>query len=409
MKQPKFVSPVAAAVAGVCLVLSASASGQEADKPALKFDGAVRINVQSLDWNPDRKGTLEFDTVRLGFSYDDGQFLAAGRERYYHYSSRQTGADEGASMLMNEYLWGGYRFSDKSEVRLGQQLMPFAMSRYASHNYWESMAYYVGYEDTLAMGITYSRKDGGLSTQLGFFPSDGGHFLGYTDNTKVLDGYDSVRFSNHLMKSYGREEKNTFVGRVAYEFPLAGGKSEIGISGLHGELNATKSGLNDGHRNAAAIHYQGEFGNFGVKLETINYRYKFSGDGSVAGNWWSACDNDCVIIGSYGFTNRLASKGNIDVVSLSYKLPDLKIGPFSNFRVYNDWSQLRKSASGYQNSSQNVMGVEFGTGGWWIMLDASYAKNQPYLSPIFGNALSSGGHSDNDSGYRFNANIGYYF
>ena len=394
-------------VVATCLALSTSgALAQVADSP-LKFDGAARIRVEHLNWNPDRKGTLEFDTIRLGYTYDDGQFISSGRERYYHYSTRQTGADEGASLLMNEYLWAGLRFSDKSELHIGQDLMPFGSLRYASHNFFESMAYYAGYEDTFALGVKYLRKDGGLSTMLAFFPSDGGHMLGAADNDSVLDGYDSLRYSNHMMKNYGREEKNTFVARLAYELEFGGGKSEIGVSALTGELDATDSALSSGRRNAQAIHYTGEFGNFGVKLETIRYRNNFSGNGSVDGNWWSSCDNDCVVIGSYGFTNRMAAKGHVDIVSLSYKIPG-SIGPFSNFRVYNDWSQLRKSAAGYDRSVQNVTGVEFGSGGWWIMLDYAYGKNQPYLSPVFGDALAAGG-SSNTSGRRFNASIGYYF
>lgn len=407
MKSSKLFSSVSLAVSGACLFLSASgAVAQVADSP-LKFDGAVRIRLEHLDWNPDRKGTLEFDTIRLGYTYDDGQFISSGRERYYHYSTRQTGASEGTSLLMNEYLWAGLRFADKSEIHAGQDLVPFGALKYASHNFFESMAYYAGFEDTYALGIKYLRKDGDLSTMLAFFPSDGGHMLGAADNMSVLDGRDSLRYSNHLMKKYGREERNTFVGRLAYAFELGGGKSEIGASVLSGELAATDSALSNGRRNAQAIHYTGEFGNFGVKLETINYRNKFSGNGSVDGNWWTACNNDCVIIGSYGFTNRMAAKGNIDIVSLSYKIPG-SIGPFSSFRVYNDWSQLRKSASGYQRSSQNVTGVEFGTGGWWIMLDYAIGKNQPYLSPVFGDALAAGGTS-NTTGRRFNASIGYYF
>jgi hypothetical protein len=393
-------------MAGCILLFDASAAMAEETGDALKFEGAVRIRAEYLSWNPDRQGTLEFDTARIGFSYDDGTFIAAGRERYYHYSTRQSGGDTPTSLVMNDYLWAGMRFADKSRLQFGQQLMPFGILPAASNNFFESMAYYVGYEDTYAMGAQYLRKDGGLNTALAFFPTDGGNFLGAATNMSVLDGKDSIRYSNHLMPSYGRKEKNTFVGRVAYEFPLGGGKSEVGVSALLGKVNATNAALAAGDRNAQAIHYAGEFGRFDIKLETIRYRNNFSGAGSVDGAVWSACDSDCVIIGSYGFTNRLAAKGDIDIVSLGYKIPG-SIGPFGNFRVYNDWSQLRKRAAGYAGSAQNVTGVEFGTGGWWIMLDFARGKNQPYLSPVFGDALASGGTPS--TGNRFNASIGYYF
>jgi len=399
-------SSLASTVAGCGLALAGSVALAEEPAPAFKLDGAIRMRAEYLSWNPDRQGTLEFDTARIGFTYDDGRLLGAGRERYYHYSTRQSGGDEPTSLVMNEYLWGGIRFPDKSQLHVGQNAMPFGALPVASNNFFESMAYYVGYEDTYAMGAKYLRNDGGLSTAVAWYPTDGGNFLGGATEMSVLDGVDSIRYSNHLMRAYGRKERNTFVGRVAYAFEFGGGKSELGLSALTGRLETTSSSLSSGDRDAQAIHYTGEFGNFGIKLETIRYRYGFSGAGSVAGPWWSACDNDCVVIGSYGFTNRLAARGDIDIVDLSYKIPGT-LGPFGSFRVYNDWSQLRKRAAGYADSSQNVTGVEFGTGGWWIMLDLAFGKNQPYLSPVFGDALAAGGTPS--SGRRFNASIGYYW
>ena len=393
-------------IAGACLV--ASASGAAAPEPGpLKFDGAIRVWVEALSWNDQRKWVPEFDTARLGFKYDDGRFLAAGRERFYHYTSRQTGAAKGASMLFNEYLWAGYRFADKSELHVGQERMPFGLLPYASNNFFESMAWYAGYEDTYAMGVQYQRKIGNLNANVGVFPSDGRHLLSWTDSAVELDGLDSVRYSNHLMRSYGREEKNTFVARLGYVVPFAGGKTEIGASFLTGRLAATDPGLSSGNRRAGALHVSAEFGRLGVQLETIRYVNDFSGPGSVAGNWYGACDRDCVIIGAYGFTNRLAARGHIDIANVSYKLPG-SIGPFSDFVVYNDWSRLRKSAAGYADSYQNVTGMTFSSGGWVVIVDVANATNEPYLSPGFGNALATGGGAKS-SGHRFNANIGYYF
>jgi hypothetical protein len=395
------------AVAGACLVLSASAASAQITGPALTFDGAIRMWFEALSWNDQRKWMPEFDTARLGFKYDDGRFLAAGRERFYHYTSRETGAAKGASMLFNEYLWAGYRFADKSELHAGQERMPFGLLPYASNNFFESMAWYAGYEDAFATGLQYRRTAGAFSANVGFFPSDGRHLLSWTDSHGELDGLDSVRFSNHLMKSYGREERNTFVARLAYTVPFAGGKTEIGASVLTGRLAATDPALSSGDRRASALHASAEFGRLGVQLETIRYVNDFAGNGSTAGNWYGACGRDCVIIGAYGFSNRLAAKGNIDIANVSYKLPGT-IGPFSDFVVYNDWSRLRKSAAGYADSYQNVTGVTFSSGGWAIIVDVANATNEPYLSPGFGNALAAGGGAQS-SGHRFNANIGYYF
>ena len=87
-------------VAGGGLLLSAAGALAQLANSPLKFDGAARIRFEHLSWNPDRKGTFEFDTIRVGYTYDDGRFLSAGRERYYHYSTRQSGASKGTSLLM---------------------------------------------------------------------------------------------------------------------------------------------------------------------------------------------------------------------------------------------------------------------------------------------------------------------
>jgi hypothetical protein len=160
----------------ICIVLSGACAGFASPASAadtapaagdnLKIDGAARFWFESLSWNNQRKGTLEFDMARLGFKYDGGRFLAAGGERYYHSTSRQTGAGKSADMLFNEYLWAGYRFADKSELRVGQDRMPFGLLPYASNNFFESIAWNGGYEDTYAMGLKYDRKDGPLSTSV---------------------------------------------------------------------------------------------------------------------------------------------------------------------------------------------------------------------------------------------------
>jgi hypothetical protein len=103
----------------------------------------------------------------------------------------------------------------------------------------------------------------------------------------------------------------------------------------------------------------------------------------------------------------MAARGHIDIANVSYKIPG-SLGPFSGFVVYDDWSRLRKSEPGYADSYQNVTGVSFSSGGWFMMVDVANATNQPYLSPGFGNALAAG-RTTKATGHRFNANIGYYF
>jgi hypothetical protein len=69
---------------------------------------------------------------------------------------------------------------------------------------------------------------------------------------------------------------------------------------------------------------------------------------------------------------------------------------------------LDKSAAGFVNSYQNVTGLSFGAGKWWIYVDYMLGKNSPYMSAVFYNGLGSGAQTHN-TGQRFNISFGYYF
>jgi hypothetical protein len=56
----------------------------------------------------------------------------------------------------------------------------------------------------------------------------------------------------------------------------------------------------------------------------------------------------------------------------------------------------------------NVTGVLVSAGNVYTYIDAAQGKDQPWLGPVWGDALSSG-TVDADWEMRFNINIGYYF
>jgi hypothetical protein len=359
-------------------------------KSPWKFGGAIRGAYQYVNYNKDRKGELEFDTLRGEIGYDDGSIIGSGQLRYYHYSKRQTGGDSGNMVLLN-HLWAGYRFSDKSELIAGLNSHPFGLYPYAGNNFFESMAYYAGFEDTQSLGIKYSRKDGAFDTQLAFYPSDGGH--GSTSDTKsnFLED-DSARYSFHLVNEH--QEKNTGIARVTYSMEHSNEvKSEFGLSYLHGEVGSTIN--QSGHRDAVAAHYAGVFGKAAVRLMAMQYNYNLNGSPTT------------LAVGGFGFSNKLATEGEIYVANVSYNIGG-SIGPFSGFTVYNEYSSLIKHESGFTDSSQNVTGLSFGAGKVWIYADYMLGKNSTYMSPVFYNGMGAGKATDNN-GQRLNVSVGYYF
>ena len=253
------------------------------------------------------------------------------------------------------------------------------------------MAYWAGYEDTQSLGIKYSRKDGELETQLAVYPGDGGYGWASVSGGNFLEK-ESARYSYHAVN--GNKESDTFVARAAYGIQHGqDNKSEIGLSYLNGKIDSTINQA--GNRDAMAVHYAGSFGKLGVRLQAMQYSYRLNGSPTT------------LSIGSYGYSNKLATKGSIYIANVSYAL-DGSIGPFSGFTVYNDYSVLNKMAAGFVDSSQNVTGVSADAGKWRFYADYMRGKNSTFMSPVGYNGLGSGAASNNAS-KRININVGYYF
>ncbi len=372
-------------------VAASSAFALEEGKSPWRFNGAIRGNYQYLDYAPSRKGVLEFDTLIGKFAYDDGSAIGSGQIRYYRYSHRQTGGTDSGEMVFLQHLWLGYRFNDKSEINVGLSSQPFGLYPYAGNNLSESMAYWAGYEDTQSLGIKYSRRDGELEAQLAVYPGDGGYGWASVSSGNFLEK-ESARYSYHAVN--GNRESNTVVARAAYGIQHGqDNKSEIGLSYLNGKIDSTINQA--GSRDAVAVHYAGSFGKLGVRLQAMRYDYRLNGSPTT------------ISIGSYGYSNKLATNGNIYIANVSYALEG-HIGPFSGFTVYNDYSVLNKSAAGFVDSSQNVTGVSADAGKWRFYADYMRGKNSTFMSPIGYNGLGAGA-ATNNTGKRININVGYYF
>lgn len=358
---------------------------------AWHFDGAIRGNYQYLDYVPARQGVFEFDTLQGGVDYDDGSVIGSGLIRYYRYSRRQTGGTDSGELVFMQHLWAGYRFHDKAELTAGLSSQPFGLYPYAGNNMAESMAYWAGFEDTQSLGLKYSRHAGAWETQLAIYPSDGGHGWAQASGGNFLEA-KSARYSFHAVD--GNQESNTVVARIAYE--VQHGKdytSGIGLSWLNGRIDSTINQA--GSRDAIAVHYDGSFGKLDVKLQAMQYHYRLNGSPTT------------LLIGSYGYSNELAAHGDIYIANVSYALGG-RVGPFSDFTLYNDYSVLNKRAAGFFDSSQNVTGVSSEAGKWRIYIDYMQGWNTPYMSPAAYSGLGAG-QAANNTGKRLNINVGYYF
>lgn len=391
-----------AALLAAGILTSSPATGADAVSP-FSIGGAVRFNYVHKNWQDEYpRGFLGLDTARLDMKYDDGTLVASAQYRYNNFPKGQGGYRQ----HFLHHGWVGLRFADKSTLHVGVDKVPFGLLPFASNNFYESIAFYAGFEDKYDAGVTYASRPGALEWQLAFFPRDGGYYGG-SDNTAPASNrysYNIVRDDDEQGFGTGQNdrERNTLVARMAWH-PGAKHQQELGVSVLAGDIRNHAG--RDTRRNALAVHYQAPIGPFKMMLQALRYSYKTSHDASQT--YGGLDPNSFVMVGGFGYPYPVAAKGNIYIANLSYDIPGT-IGPFTGFRVYNDYSALHKRVGGYKRSVQNVTGLSFSAGKWVFYADLMMGNHHPYMSPDFGGLASTSrdhpGHSR-----RINLQAGYYF
>jgi hypothetical protein len=356
-----------ALLAGALILLCHAVSAQEVAGSPWTVGGAVRFNYVYKSWQDDYpSGFVGLDTARLDVNFDDGTLIGSAQYRYNRYPKGQGG-------YWQHFLhhgWVGMRLADKSTVQAGLVKNPFGLQPFASNNFYESMAFYTGFEDKYDLGVTYASRPGPVEWQLGFFPRDGGSYGGGSNTAGASNRYSYNIVPDDDQQGYATgqrdRERMTFTGRVVAHIGSAG-QHEVGLSALTGTIrnetgNETRSEGRDTRRNAVALHYRGGTGPWNVMLEALRYSYDIPGT----------------------------------------------LGPLGGFKLYNDYSILRKRVGNYKSSVQNVSGLTFSSGKWVFYADFMLGKHHPYLSPDGGGLASTSSVHD---GYtrRINLQAGYYF
>jgi len=392
---------IALLAAGV--LLQHPARAEESSASPLTIGGAIRFNYVHKSWQDEyRSGFFGLDTARLDLNYDDGTLIGSAQYRYNHFPKGQGG-------YWQHFLhhgWIGMRFSDKGELHAGLDRNPFGLQPLASNNFYESIAFYAGLEDKYDLGVSYLSRPGPFEWQLAFYPRDGGSYGGGSNTAGKSNRYSYNIVPDDDKQGYGTgqrdSERNTLVGRAAWHVG-PGGNYEIGVSGLTGSID-NGSGTRT-RRHAMAVHARGRVGPVEVMLEALRYRY---GTAHGPAQTYGGLDpNSFVMLGAFGYPFPVASKGDIHIVNLSREIPG-KLGPLGGFKVYNDYSVLRKRSGAYKDSMQNVTGLTFSSGKWTFYADFMLGKHHPYLSPDGGGLAATSAEHEGFT-RRINLQAGYYF
>lgn len=388
LRLPRLTAISTALVLGCAAGPYTAALAAESDT-GFKLGGAVRLNYSHRAWDPryEDAGQIDFDTARIDLAYNRGSWLGSAQYRYYHYRNA-------SETHFLHHAWVGYRFDDATQIHLGVNPIPFGILPFASNNYFFSLGYYVGLEDSYNLGAKVLHRSGPFDLQLGFYPRDGGHWRGASES--------SARYTFNIVPegAIRNRERDTAVARAAYTFThRAGWTSALGLSVLGGRVPNETTGRT-GRRGAGALHYKGEYGQWGLMLQAARY--------SIRPENPPGADRRIVIMGAYDFPYQVAARGDLYVANLSYRLAR-KVGPLTDVTLYSNYSQLHKRVAGFRDSYQQVFGVSFNASDKVLVyVDYLLGRQHPYIGPNFTTGFAAGG-ADGGWHRRVNVNVGYYF
>lgn len=351
-----------------------------ADATKFKIGGALRFNYRNTDYNDAGKakgGDMTFDIFRLDIKGQHNDLLLDVQYRWYSY------------MNVIHHGWMGYNFNENWQGQLGVTQVPFGLLPYASHNWWFSLAYYVGLEDDYDMGFKTLYKKGPFDLQLAFFKN------GEWGNASKLERYS---FDVVTVGDQQNEETNQLNARFAYTWKHAEKyNTEFGVSGQWGQLYNNTTDSNGSHW-ASAFHINGNYGPFNLMLEVAKYKYDPDNPAGVS--------DDTIQMGAFASSYPVASEATVYIAGLAYTVP-VNWGPITSFQFYNDYSHIVKDESGFEDSQLNTLGFLISANPVYVYVDWVYGKNAIWV----GGPSDSMAQGDPDADWHslFNINFGYYF
>ncbi|MEZ9820596.1 hypothetical protein AB4238_08230 [Shewanella sp. 10N.286.45.A1] len=343
----------------------------------LKIGGSVRANYSYSDYSDsskDKAGDFDFNLVSITFADKWNDIGVAAEYRFYQ------GYD---------FLKYGYAYWDVNEdltVSGGVINKPFGNKGYASHNWWYSLNYYLGFEDDYGVGVAAKYQKGSSLTELAFIKN------------AVYGSSDHRDFAGTVAKGtigdidYNNEETNTIAGRQSFTLNSGDLTTVIGASVEYGQLYNTEFGENGDTLNYA-VHLDMNYDGWGFQAQYLAYDYDQYDDGRI--------DPNKIGMGMLDSFFEVASKGNIYTANLSKNIAT----SWGSYTIYNDFSMVQPDFDEYDDSILNTTGVSLSYGPVFVYVDYYAAKNVLWLG---GNSLGLTQAND-DWDHRFNINFAYYF
>jgi len=374
--------------------------------------GAVRVNfihdssdTDTKNGSKDDEGVFDLDMVRLDVDYKNGSYLGQFQYRWY---PGYGVSENGTNYSFIHTAWLGYAFDDKSQVQVGINRVPFGPWAWGiSQSWYFDQHYYVGLTDDMDLGVKFNSSFGDIKYDLAYYPQSEPNGIGkgevYTnDGTQELSG-DSARYAYDVVGDF--EEKNQINARMIYTKMMNGKAQEFGVSLLYSQLEAQKSGVDDGSRYAISAHMKNRFGNF--TLATQLTRYEMLVDADNDGK-----DDTLTVMGGFNYGEGVASKAWLPGFSLSYILDTPNIDWLDYALPYIEYSNIVKDEDSFNDSYMLMIGSALACGNWYTYVDMAFANGNYFVGPYKskdGGTNNFGANTGNEMEHRLNINFGYYF
>ncbi len=352
----------------------------EDDEDGINFGGAVRLNYGWRDYddqNKDRVGDFELELFRINVSGSVGDVLLDAEWRRYN------------DFQAIHHAWVGYDFSDELRMKLGISRVPFGILPYASHSFWFTGSYYLGYEDDYDTGIQFIHR-----------PSEDWTFhYAFFKNPEYANDSRADRYSFDLVT--GGDQHNTETNQVNFRaerhLQLQGdSRMDLGLSLQAGQIYNRATEKN-GDRWAIGAHMDYYVNDWNLRLQALRYEYSPENPEGVS--------DDFVQKGAFAFPFLMASQANVYTYSLSRSF-NVDWGPISWVNCYNEGTYIDPRVSAGAESIQSVTGCSVAAGGVFAYFDWIAGKNMWFAG---GDGIGLDATSAGRWRSRLNINIGYYF
>jgi len=398
----------------------------EQDEPSLDVSvgGSLRFNALFRSYDSAIPGSDEPINRVLadgGFTFDTFRINASGSYGGLIFDTEYAVYPESFGGLFIHHGWVGYKFSDSRQFQVGVNQVPFGIQPYASSSWFFNSAYYVGLEDDYDAGIKAIFTPGNWelkgayymnSEQTDFFA--GNDFSRYSYDVAPVSSaaYQVVPGGNSLRSDLSEEHQ--FNAKVAYTFDHGDlGSTNLGVSAQRGQLLNRSTG-DTGSHGAVAVHLHGRYAGFDAKLQYSKQEF----DPPLTDAEKQAFDNnagvdygaeDFVVMGAYGFPQRVASEHDVISSSLAYHIP-VDLGPISKFKPYYDFSTVtNKNVDAWNDNITHDIGVLTSAGPLYLYTDLNVSKGHPFNHPFDGFSSVMAERNNDNWNVAFNMNIGLYF